>query len=87
MGIIRETDELADINWENLGFGLVPTDYMYISKCARDGVFTKGKLEPFGNIELNPSAGVLNYGQVSSLTTALTASIHWYEKYQFHCGA
>lgn len=57
------TDELADINWDSLGFGLVPTDYMFISKCSGDGIFNKGKLEPFGNIELSPSAGVLNYGQ------------------------
>ncbi|XP_029125914.1 branched-chain amino acid aminotransferase 2, chloroplastic isoform X1 [Cajanus cajan] len=58
-----ETFELADIEWDNLGFGLQPTDYMYIMKCARGGTFSKGELQRFGNIELNPSAGVLNYGQ------------------------
>ncbi|KAK1317801.1 hypothetical protein QJS10_CPA05g01684 [Acorus calamus] len=55
--------ELADINWDNLGFGHVPTDYMYIMKCAQGGNFTTGLMQPFGNIELNPSSGVLNYGQ------------------------
>lgn len=39
---------------------------MYISKCAGDGIFSKGKLDPFGDLELSPSAGVLNYGQVSA---------------------
>jgi len=55
---------LADIDWDNLGFGLQPTDYMYFMKCDQGGTFTKGELKRFGNIELNPSAGVLNYGQV-----------------------
>ncbi|XP_030528308.2 branched-chain amino acid aminotransferase 2, chloroplastic-like isoform X2 [Rhodamnia argentea] len=58
-----EVTELADIDWENLGFGLLPTDYMYTMKCGRDGNFSKSELRRFGNIELSPSAGVLNYGQ------------------------
>lgn len=37
---------------------------MYIMKCTQGGTFSKGELKRFGNIELNPSAGVLNYGQV-----------------------
>ncbi|KAL5731805.1 branched-chain-amino-acid transaminase [Ranunculus cassubicifolius] len=58
-----DTFELADINWDELGFGLVETDYMYVMKCSSDGNFSKGELRKFGNIELSPSAGVLNYGQ------------------------
>lgn len=59
----NETVELADIDWDNLGFGICPTDYMYVMKCGRDGNFSKGELQRFGNIELSPSSGVLNYGQ------------------------
>lgn len=59
-----ETSELADIDWDNLGFSFLPTDYMYTMKCARGGEFSKGELQRFGNIEMSPSAGVLNYGQV-----------------------
>ncbi|MQL95954.1 hypothetical protein Taro_028618, partial [Colocasia esculenta] len=59
----RETYELADVNWDGLGFGLVPTDYMYVCKSTEGGIFTKGELQRFGNIELSPSSGVLNYGQ------------------------
>lgn len=59
----NETIQLADIDWDNLGFGFCPTDYMYVMKCGRDGNFSKGELQRFGNIELSPSAGVLNYGQ------------------------
>ncbi|XP_002530599.2 branched-chain amino acid aminotransferase 2, chloroplastic isoform X1 [Ricinus communis] len=58
-----QTTELADIDWDNLGFAYVPTDYMYIMKCVRDGSFSSGGIQRFGNIELSPSAGVLNYGQ------------------------
>lgn len=52
-----------DINWDTLGFKPVSTDYMYVMKCSRYGVFSEGELQPFGNIELNPASGVLNYGQ------------------------
>lgn len=61
---ISETAELANLDWDNLGFAFLPTDYMYIMKCAQDGDFSNGELQRFGNIEMNPSAGVLNYGQV-----------------------
>ncbi|CAL5380456.1 unnamed protein product [Camellia sinensis] len=55
--------ELADVDWDGLGFALKPTDYMYIMKCSQGQSFTKGELQRFGNIELIPSDGVLNYGQ------------------------
>ncbi|KAJ4915310.1 hypothetical protein Rs2_00860 [Raphanus sativus] len=59
----QDDDEYADMDWDNLGFGLTPADYMYVMKCSKDGEFTKGELSRFGNIQLSPSAGVLNYGQ------------------------
>ena len=52
-----------DINWEELGFNIVNTKSMYFSKCRYDGNWQDGNLIPFGNIELSPAAGVLNYGQ------------------------
>ncbi|KAM0926330.1 hypothetical protein ACQ4PT_003442 [Festuca glaucescens] len=58
-----ETPEIVDLDWENLGFGLVNTDFMYMAKCGPDGNFSKGEMVPFGPIALSPSAGVLNYGQ------------------------
>lgn len=63
-----KTFELANIDWEDIGFGLIPTDYMYVMKCDGSGNFTKGQLQRFGNIEMSPSAGVLNYGQVIYLS-------------------
>ncbi|KAL3023074.1 hypothetical protein AAZX31_04G048200 [Glycine max] len=56
-------DEYADVDWDSLGFGLMTTDYMYITKCCEGQNFGQGQLSRYGNIELSPSAGVLNYGQ------------------------
>ncbi|VFQ62287.1 unnamed protein product [Cuscuta campestris] len=59
-------EECADIDWDNIGFGPRPTDYMYVTKTGKDGRFGEGeemKLSRFGGIELTPLAGVLNYGQ------------------------
>ncbi|CAN0917707.1 Branched-chain amino acid aminotransferase 2, chloroplastic [Linum grandiflorum] len=58
-----ETAKVESIDWDNLGFQYTPTDYMYMMKCKRGGNFSNGELQPFGNIQLSPSAGVLNYGQ------------------------
>jgi branched-chain amino acid aminotransferase len=58
-----ETSQAVDLDWENLGFGLVETDFMYVAKCGPDGNFSKGEVLPFGPIAVSPSAGVLNYGQ------------------------
>ncbi|KAH6836236.1 branched-chain amino acid transaminase 2 [Perilla frutescens var. hirtella] len=56
-------EELGAMDWDNLGFGLVETDYMYVMKSGKEEEFEQGKLTRFGKIELSPSAGVLNYGQ------------------------
>ncbi|CAL2279537.1 unnamed protein product [Prunus armeniaca] len=56
-------EEYPDVNWDDLKFGVIPTDYMYTMKCskAKGDDFSQGYLTPYGNIELNPSAGILNY--------------------------
>ncbi|XP_074590384.1 branched-chain amino acid aminotransferase 2, chloroplastic-like [Curcuma longa] len=56
-------EECADINWDELGFAFVQTDFMYVMKCSLDQKFSTGALNKYGNIELTPSSGVLNYGQ------------------------
>lgn len=79
-GCVVRVEEGNDgvLDWDNLGFGLVQTDYMYSMRCAGDGVaaggqFSDGKLGRYGNIELSPASGVLNYGQV--LILILSAKI------------
>ncbi len=51
------------IDWDSLGFNLTETRSMYKADCKREGSWSTGGLIPFGNIELSPAAGVLNYGQ------------------------
>lgn len=59
-----KTSDLADnINWDNLGFDHVATDYMFVMKCCGGDKFSDGELQSFGKIELNPFSSVLNYGQ------------------------
>ncbi|KAL9415393.1 hypothetical protein AB3S75_043645 [Citrus x aurantiifolia] len=57
------SEEYANVNWDGLGFGLTPTDYMYIMNCSKGQKFSQGTLTPFGKTEMNPSSGILNYGQ------------------------
>ncbi|CAK8577894.1 unnamed protein product [Lathyrus sativus] len=56
-------ENLGDMNWEGLGFSLTPTDYMYVMKCSKGGKFSQGSIVRYGNIEISPAAGILNYGQ------------------------
>uniref|UniRef100_A0A803QV61 Branched-chain-amino-acid aminotransferase n=1 Tax=Cannabis sativa TaxID=3483 RepID=A0A803QV61_CANSA len=56
-------DDWSEMESDTLGFGLMPTDYMYSMKCSNDGNFEKGCLTSYANIQLSPSAAVLNYGQ------------------------
>ncbi|XP_074263990.1 branched-chain-amino-acid aminotransferase 2, chloroplastic-like [Silene latifolia] len=60
---VGNEEEYADMDWDNLGFSLTPTDFMYAMKCTQGNNFTEGKLHPFGTIELSPCSAVLNYGQ------------------------
>ena len=52
-----------DIDWDTLGFDPIETRSMFVANCPLDGEWTNGSLIPYGNIELSPAAGVLNYGQ------------------------
>ncbi|KAI4320225.1 hypothetical protein MLD38_033729 [Melastoma candidum] len=53
----------ANVNWDELGFGLNPAEYMFIAKSSADGDFSGGKVTPYRPISLDPAAGILNYGQ------------------------
>ncbi|XP_030523314.1 branched-chain-amino-acid aminotransferase 6-like isoform X2 [Rhodamnia argentea] len=55
--------QYPDVNWEEMGFSLTPTDYMYVMKCSTGEDFSQESLIPYGNIELSPCSGILNYGQ------------------------
>ncbi|CDY57927.1 BnaA06g37970D [Brassica napus] len=66
VGTGREDEEYADVDWDNLGFSLVRTDYMFATRSSGEGNFEQGCLSRYGNIELNPAAGILNYGQAKA---------------------
>ncbi|KAM3694786.1 hypothetical protein ACB098_07G080800 [Castanea mollissima] len=56
-------EKYADVNWDELGFSLTPTDFMFEMKCFQGEDFSQGNLIPYGKIELSPAAAILNYGQ------------------------
>ncbi|KAL0715488.1 hypothetical protein Bca4012_064810 [Brassica carinata] len=56
-------EKYANVKWEELGFSLIPTDYMYVSKCKQGEGFSEGEIVPYGDISISPCAGILNYGQ------------------------
>lgn len=53
------------MDWDKLGFQVIPTDFMYIMKSNEEGTFSNGDLVPFGTVQIEPHSTVLNYGQVS----------------------
>ncbi len=51
-----------DINWGELGFGYVKTDYRFVANF-KDGKWDEGQLITDENIVINECAGVLQYAQ------------------------
>ena len=51
-----------NIDWDNLGFGYVETDYRYVS-TYKDGKWDEGGLITDSNVVLNECAGVFQYAQ------------------------
>lgn len=56
------TEEKANIDWANVGFGYHKTDKRYVSNY-KDGKWDEGVITEDANIVLNESAGVLQYAQ------------------------
>lgn len=54
--------EKKNIDWSNLGFGYMETDYSYVSNY-KDGKWDEGVLTKDHNITINECAGVLQYAQ------------------------
>lgn len=54
--------EKKNIDWPNLGFGYIKTDYRYVS-MNRNGAWDEGTLTTDANIILSECAGVLQYAQ------------------------
>ena len=54
--------EKKNIDWANLGFGYIQTDWRYVSNY-KNGAWDEGALSADGTIVLNECAGVLQYAQ------------------------
>lgn len=54
--------EKKNIDWANLGFGYLQTDYRFVSNY-KNGAWDEGTLTTDANIVLNECAGVLQYAQ------------------------
>ena len=54
--------EKKNIDWSNLGFGYVQTDYRYVSHY-KNGAWDEGTLTQDTNVVINECAGVLQYAQ------------------------
>ena len=51
-----------DIDWKNIGFGYIKTDYRFVSEY-KNGKWDEGKITTDSNVVINESAGVLQYAQ------------------------
>ena len=54
--------EKKNIDWSNLGFAYIPTDYRYVSNY-KNGAWDEGALITDATVSINESAGVLQYAQ------------------------
>ena len=54
--------EKKNIDWSNIGFGYIPTDWRYVANY-KNGAWDEGALTQDPNIVLNECAGVLQYAQ------------------------
>ena len=54
--------EKKNIDWSNLGFSYIPTDYRFVANY-RDGAWDEGALITDANVTISECAGVLQYAQ------------------------
>ena len=54
--------EKKNFDWENIGFGYIPTDYRYVANF-KDGQWSEGELVTDNTVVLSECAGILQYCQ------------------------
>ena len=57
-----EKSRIDSVDFENLTFGKIFTDHMFISKY-KNGEWASGEIKPYENISISPSSRALHYGQ------------------------
>lgn len=56
------TSRIGEVNFENLSFGEVFTDHMFICEY-KNGEWQEPRIQPYGPLSIAPSAKVFHYGQ------------------------
>jgi len=51
------------MDWDSLGFKVVPTKMMYVAKTDKNGTWKQGEYLPYGPLTIHPASGIVNYGQ------------------------
>ncbi|MBN1426533.1 branched-chain amino acid aminotransferase [Candidatus Fermentibacteria bacterium] len=51
------------MDWDNLGFKVVPTKTLYVARTDENLQWQPGACVPYGPLEIHPASGALNYGQ------------------------
>ena len=54
--------QLSTVDWENLPFGKIFADHMFVMEYA-DGAWQQGEILPFGPIPMHPAMSAIHYGQ------------------------
>ena len=57
-----ETSRLEQVDFDNLDFGRVFSDHMFIMEYE-NGAWQRGKIEPYGPFTMSPASMVFHYGQ------------------------
>ncbi len=57
-----ETSNFNAVDWDNLPFGKVFSDHMFLMEYA-DGEWKQGMIMPFQNISMHPAMSAIHYGQ------------------------
>jgi len=54
--------QLSTVDWENLPFGKIFADHMFVMEYA-NGAWQQGEILPFGPIDMHPAMSAIHYGQ------------------------
>jgi branched-chain amino acid aminotransferase len=57
-----QSSQLHEVDWENLAFGKVFSDHMFIMEYENGG-WNAGEIMPFGPISMHPAMSAIHYGQ------------------------
>lgn len=60
--IKTEHSRLSSIDFDNLPFGRVFTDHMFVCEY-KDGKWGQAQIKPFGDLNLHPATSAIHYGQ------------------------